>query len=298
MTGEIQAVLWALQSGEQASITRTVNGTPRIRRFLPPARLILLGAGHVARSLCRMAALLEYSVTVIDDRPEYADVAFFPDAACVRCEDFDAAIASLRLTQQDAVCIVARGHRESDACLRAVLRGRMPGYLGLLSVRRHLDGLLPQLRREGFPEEKLARLHAPMGLPIGARTSAEIAVSVCAELVQTHRSPAQTQDGAVLERQDAALPVLTALAGTESPRVMLLVLESEGVTPVQSGAIMALTGEGRCVGTVGGGYAEAAALARARELCGSGGCDLLRVALNPGSAQNLGWLTVYLEDIQ
>ena len=144
---------------------------------LPEERLIVLGAGHIALPVCEFAAKSGFSVTVIDDRPDFANRTRFPLAADVICDGFEHAIEGLRITPFDYVVIITRGHRHDADCLRAILPGEMPAYLGMIGSRRRTTGLLKMLEEEGFPAERLAKICTPIGLNIGAITPGEIAIS-------------------------------------------------------------------------------------------------------------------------
>ena len=121
----------AMEGGAPAELvlsTRDDRGVEKTytRAFLPPCRLILLGGGHVSQPLCRYAADLEFGVTVVDDRPSFANAVRFPEAGKVVCDAFDHAIAALAITKYDCVCVITRGHRHDAACLRVLLAGVRP----------------------------------------------------------------------------------------------------------------------------------------------------------------------------
>ena len=173
---EFRPILEELEAGRSAVLHRTVDGVEYTRLFRPRERLILLGGGHIAQPLCRMAAMLDFDVTVVDDRPDFAAASRFPEAAHTVCDAFAAAIAALKLRESDYVCVITRGHRWDADCLRQILSGAMPSYLGMIGSRRRVAGLMRLLKDEGHDAEKLAAIHAPIGLAIGAVTPAEIAV--------------------------------------------------------------------------------------------------------------------------
>lgn len=154
----------------------------------PPSELVIVGAGHIAVPLARAAHLLGYRVVVADDRPGHATFERFPDAARVVRVDFADPFADLPLARHSHLVLVTRGHRYDYECLRRVLLAdRRPAYIGMIGSRRRVRATLEALRREGIPRDRLATLHAPIGLDIGAQTPEEIAVSVAAELVLASR---------------------------------------------------------------------------------------------------------------
>lgn len=148
-------------------------------------RAVILGGGHVSQPLAQTLALLDYQVTVIDDRPEFGNSQRFPLAQVI-CQDFSRALAGLTLDEKTAVIIVTRGHRHDMDCLRAVL-SQAAGYVGMIGSSVKVGAALKLLREEGFDEAELARLRAPIGLDIGAQGPAEIALSIAAEVVSVFR---------------------------------------------------------------------------------------------------------------
>lgn len=287
-SAQFREILSRVCRGEEAALSLDADGQTVLRRFLPKPRLILLGGGHVAKALCAFASMLDFSVAVCDDRPAFANRERFPGAETVICDAFPAAIASLRIRGTDCVCVMTRGHRWDKECLDAVFSGPRPDYLGMVGSHRRSDGLRRTLLEEGRDPERVAALHAPVGLPIGAVTPEEIAVSICAQLI-AHRSTGRKPDeNGVLGESRADIPLLEFLAGPGEPRALLTVLSATGSTPAKPGAMMALDRLGAAVGTVGGGCAEAAAMARARRLIGTGRQEVFTVDLTAEDAEKEG----------
>ena len=111
MQETFRPILEEFEAGRSAVLHRTVDGVEYTRLFRPRERLILLGGGHIAQPLCRMAAMLDFDVTVVDDRPDFAAASRFPEAAHTVCDAFAAAIAALKLRESDYVCVITRGRR-------------------------------------------------------------------------------------------------------------------------------------------------------------------------------------------
>lgn len=154
----------------------------------PPPELVIVGAGHVARPLCRLGAMLGFRVTVLDDRPEFATRERFPEAAEVRQPRFDEPFRDVRINARTYLVLVTRGHKYDFEALRDVLhRPELPAYVGMIGSRRRTRAALEQLARDGIGDERLRAVHAPIGLDIGAETPEEIAVAVAAELVMALR---------------------------------------------------------------------------------------------------------------
>lgn len=280
--------LAAAEEGRVSSLSLTAGEQRYLRRFEPEERLILLGGGHIAVPLCKMASLLGFRVTVVDDRAVFANRARFPDAERVLCDGFAHGIDALAIRETDYICVITRGHRWDADCLRQILVGRYPSYLGMIGSKRRVTALLALLREEGCDAEKLAEIHTPIGLKIGAETPAEIAVSICAELVQHRRSRAAEAEEALLERTDTDLSLLRFVAEGKQPMALMTVVETRGSTPVESGAMMALDALGAMRGTVGGGCGEAEVMRAARRLIGSGGQTVLEVDMTNDVAEDEG----------
>lgn len=162
--------------------------TVYVEPHLPPAELVIVGAGHVARPLCRIGAMLGFRVTVLDDRPEFATRERFPEAAEVRAPRFDDPFRDVAITRRTYLVLVTRGHKYDFEALRDVLhRPELPAYVGMIGSRRRTRAALEQLARDGVGEERLRAVHAPIGLDIRAETPEEIAVAIGAELVMARR---------------------------------------------------------------------------------------------------------------
>ena len=146
--------------------------------MLPKERLIVLGGGHIALPVCEFASKCGFEVYVVDDRPAFANAPRFPWAAGVICDSFENGIEQLKITPYDFVVVITRGHRHDADCLRAILPGKQPAYLGMIGSRRRVRGLLDMLVEEGFSKENIERICTPIGLKIGAVTPEEIAVSI------------------------------------------------------------------------------------------------------------------------
>ena len=153
----------------------------------PPARMVIVGAGHIAIPLARMGAMLGMRIEVLDDRPEFAAPDRFPDARAVRVIDFRHPFADTALGPSDHVILVTRGHSFDYECLVRVLRmPAPPAYIGMIGSRRRVRATHEQLAREGFSAAEMKRVRAPVGLDLGGQTPAEIAVSVVAEVILFH----------------------------------------------------------------------------------------------------------------
>lgn len=150
-------------------------------------RALVLGAGHISQPLVELLHQIDYAVTVIDDRPDFANIVSFPKAERVICENFSIALGQIDCRVYSAIIIVTRGHRYDLDCLHSVLHCQVP-YLGMIGSRRRVNGILDRLAKEGVAEENISRLRAPIGLDIGAQTPSEIALSIVAEVLAVTRN--------------------------------------------------------------------------------------------------------------
>ncbi|MCI0410197.1 MAG: XdhC/CoxI family protein [Acidobacteria bacterium] len=201
LTGGSMVREYLLKEGDEPGCTGMICGG-RVRVHLqvelPPERLLIFGAGHVGAALAALTPALGFATTVLDDRPEFLEVGRFPGQ--VQLLRMGSGFSG-DLPPVDAstyVAIVTRCHRTDLEALRRVL-GTSAGYVGLIGSRRKVRVIVERLRREGFSESRLSGLRAPIGIPVGACTPEEIAVSIAAEMIQLRR-------GLVAPRS-ASLPV-------------------------------------------------------------------------------------------
>lgn len=282
MKQALQTILGQVRAGHMAQLTLTTAQGTYTRRFQPRERLILLGGGHIALQLCPLAARLGFSVTVVDDRAEYASPERFPKAEATLCGSFSEVVKALNPGEGDYVAIMTRGHRCDGDCLRALLNlTEFPGYVGMVASRSRGMDLLNQLRGEGFAPTRLERIHTPIGLAINALTVPEIAVSIAAELVQVRRTGTPRRGkGTTLTQTEVEKRVLEFAVEDPEPKALVVVLETRGSTPVKSGALLAVDRSLRSVGTIGGGCGESVCLRKARALVGTGEQKLLRLSMD------------------
>lgn len=152
-------------------------------------RLVVCGAGHVGASLAKLARLMGYRATLIDDRAEFVARERFPDRGIelVAAERWSEAVReAVGNGRGISVAIVTRGHSEDEQCLRAVMTVDAD-YVGLIGSKRRTNIVLQRLRESGAEEERLASVRAPVGLDIGAVTPEEVALAIMAEIVAVRR---------------------------------------------------------------------------------------------------------------
>lgn len=162
----------------------------------PPLELIVCGGGHVGQAVAQAGRFLNFNVTVIDDRADFASREKFPNAEIrLIADDFVAALRSLRITPATHIVIVTRGHRHDEICLHEVI-DKPARYIGMIGSRRRTTTIRERLKREGVAPELLRQVHAPIGLDIGALTPEEIALAILAEIVLVRRGGTGLPKGA------------------------------------------------------------------------------------------------------
>ena len=159
--------------------------------YVEPARpipqLVITGAGHVGRVLARSGRLLDFEVTVIDDRPEFVNSTNIPDADHCVVGDIGDSMGRLEIRPDTYIVIVNRGHRGDADALRQCI-GSDAAYIGMIGSKRKIEQMREKFLQEGWATaEQFDRVHAPIGLDIDAKTVEEIGISIAAELVAERR---------------------------------------------------------------------------------------------------------------
>jgi xanthine dehydrogenase accessory factor len=158
-----------------------------VEPVLPQPKLLLFGGGHISKSICRVAGLAGFGVTVIDDRESYANAERFPDAEATISGEYETLFPTLTVNAQTYIVIVTRGHRDDMRILRWAVT-EPARYIAMVGSKRKVISTVKELEKEGLARGLFENLHAPMGLNIGAVTPEEIAVSVVAEMIAVRRN--------------------------------------------------------------------------------------------------------------
>ena len=210
--------------------------------------LLICGGGHVSVPVAQLGVMLGYDVKVVDDREEFANPVRFAPGVETVCAPFGPYLAQTfpwEAYQDLSVVIVTRGHGADAVCLREAVKHDLT-YLGMIGSKRKNQAIFQLLLGKGVTQQALDRVHAPIGLDIGAQTPEEIAVAIAAQWIAT-RSSGQ---GSILP-QDLRSVLLSGAKG-----VMVTVVRKSGSAPRDVGARMFLRVDGTTVGTIGGGLAE------------------------------------------
>jgi xanthine dehydrogenase accessory factor len=157
-------------------------------RLQPAPRLVVCGAGHVGAALATLASFVGYQTTLIDDRAEFLERSRFPeDVELVVAGDWEEAVGvAVGNGRGVSVAVVTRGHNEDERCMNAVMRGNSD-YVGLIGSKRRTSIVIERLREKGATDEQLKKIHAPIGLDIGAVSPEEVALAIIAEIVAERR---------------------------------------------------------------------------------------------------------------
>jgi xanthine dehydrogenase accessory factor len=153
-------------------------------RIRPFPQLIIAGAGHIGKALAHLGRLLDFEVTVIDYRPEYAHVSHLPDADHIVVNDIGEAMKGLDPGPDTYCVIVTHGHQHDGEALKPLI-GSKAAYVGMIGSRHKVSVMKKEFIEKGWATpDQWDRIHAPIGLPIGSKTVQEIAFSIAAQLVQ------------------------------------------------------------------------------------------------------------------
>jgi xanthine dehydrogenase accessory factor len=153
---------------------------------LPQPVAFIFGAGHISKSLSKIASLAGFATVIVDDRESFARRERFPEADEIHAAEYEEVFPKLCVNESSYVIIATRGHKDDLRVLR--LAAATPArYVAMIGSRRKVIEIFKELEKDGVPAAALERIHAPMGLDIGAVTPEEIAVSVVAEMIAVRR---------------------------------------------------------------------------------------------------------------
>jgi len=157
-------------------------------RLQPAPRLVVCGAGHVGAALAKLGSFAGYQTTLIDDRAEFLERSrFSEDVKLVVANDWAEAVGNaIGNGHGVSVAVVTRGHNEDERCMNAVVLSN-PDYTGLIGSKRRTSIVIERLREKGATDEQLKKIHAPIGLDIGAVSPEEVALAIIAEIVAERR---------------------------------------------------------------------------------------------------------------
>lgn len=241
-----------LKNGQDVSVIRK-------EWFCPQPKLILCGGGHVSREVAAFAHRLDFSVTVIDDRTDAVTRERFPTAERI-CDSYE----NLGKYLEEDACyvVVTPDHKADLQCVSTILPTRYR-YLGMIGSRKKVASTIENLKNAGFTQEQIGSIFAPIGLPIGAVTPAEIALSILSQIIQEkNKTHAASADKSLLEVKESG--------------ILCIILEKHGSAPRGVGSMM-YVGQNKVLGSIGGGEPEFLAMCHAKE---NPSLDIREYALN------------------
>jgi xanthine dehydrogenase accessory factor len=159
-----------------------------VEPVIPQPRAFIFGAGHISKSLSKVAKLAGFETVIVDNREAFANRERFPEADEVHAGEYEDVFAKLAINPTSYIVIVTRGHRDDMRVLRWAVETPAK-YISMIGSKRKTISVVHELEREGMKREHFERIFAPMGLEIGAVTPEEIAVSVVAEMIAVRRAP-------------------------------------------------------------------------------------------------------------
>ncbi len=221
-------------------------------------KLVICGGGHVSIPVIKIAKMLGFSVTIIEDRLKYADNAKAAGADNIMLDDFSGALNKITGDQDTYFVIVTRGHRYDQDCLEEILK-KDNAYIGMIGSRARVKRVKELLKEKGYQDSMLEGVYSPIGLRIGAETPEEIAVSIMAEIIQV-KNQIKRGFGYPKEIIEAILDEKTA----EMPKILATIISRKGSAPREIGTKMLICKDGTTVGTIGGGCVEADICNKAR----------------------------------
>jgi len=158
-----------------------------VEPILPQPRAFIFGAGHISKSLSKIANMAGFATVIVDDRESFANRERFPEAGDVFAGEYEEIFPKLGVNETSYLIIVTRGHRDDMRVLRWAV-GAGARYVAMIGSKRKVVSVVKEIEKEGVSREAFDRIHAPMGLEIGAVTPEEIAVSVVAEMIAVRRN--------------------------------------------------------------------------------------------------------------
>lgn len=220
-------------------------------------QIVVCGGGHVSMPVIQIGLMLGCQVTVLEDRPKFADNARKAGATKVICAPFEEGLDRIEGNGDTYFVIVTRGHRYDQVCLEKIA-AKEHAYIGMIGSRRRVALVKKQLAEGGVDQRVLDQVYTPIGLDIGAETPAEIGVAIMAEIIEVKNKRKRTWGysreirQAVCDRQ-----------GHPGPKVMATIISRKGSAPQGIGVKMLVSADGTCVGTIGGGCMESSVMQKA-----------------------------------
>ena len=247
-------------------------------------QIVICGGGHVSIPVITLGVMMGCEVTVLEDRPLFADNARRAGATKVICAPFEEGLEQVKGNADTYFVIVTRGHRYDQICLEKIAR-KEHAYIGMIGSRRRTTLVKQILAEKGIDKNVLDSVYTPIGLDIGAETPVEIAVAIMAEIIEVKNKKKRTC-GYTKEIMQA---VLNPDSGSES-KVMATIVKRKGSAPQGVGIKMLVLRSGTCIGTIGGGCMEANIMQKALLMASGNGPEavICKVDMTGADAEEEG----------
>lgn len=211
-------------------------------------QMVICGGGHVSIPIIKMGRMLGFHITVLEDRPHFANLARQAGANSVICQSFQEGLKMVLGNEDTYFVIVTRGHRYDYECLEAIAK-KPHAYIGMIGSKRRVKLVKDSIIEAGADPEVIQNIYSPIGLNIGAETPEEIAISILAEIIEVKNK--------IKRIGDYSKEILQVIQNDFEEKVMVTIVDRKGSAPRKTGTKMLVLGDGRCVGSIGGGCAEA-----------------------------------------
>ena len=221
-------------------------------------KMVICGAGHVSMPVIRIAKMLGFRVTAIDDRTQFVQNALDNGADEGICSGFEEALANIPGDPDTFFIIVTRGHLSDSECLLSIVK-KPYAYIGMIGSHRKVGMVKQLLTEKGVPQDVIESVHTPIGLAIGAETPEEIAVAIMAEIIEVKNKT----------RKSTGIPaeIMEVLqSGKRGDVVLATIVSKKGSSPRSAGSRMLIAEDGSITETIGGGLAEARVIEKAAEM--------------------------------
>ena len=231
----------------------TINEGDYLSEFISTKlELVLCGGGHIGFAIYNIAQMLDWKVTIIEDRIEFCNKEKYPNANLL-IGKYDEEIKKIDLSNS-AVIIATRGHKFDKSCLEVALEKKKYRYLGMIGSKSKVastkKAILENIlnKKVDITEDELNAIYSPIGLDINAQTPEEIAIAIIAEIIKVTK---KNRNQIILDRK-----LLDKLSKEKSPFVVARIIEKHGSAPREQGSFLVVFSDGRTEGTVGGGAVE------------------------------------------
>ena len=219
--------------------------------------LVNCGGGHVSVPVINIGIMLGWKVTVLEDRPQFADHARNAGATEVICQPFEDALDQIEGDKDTYFVVLTRGHRYDQVCLEKIV-GKEHAYIGMIGSRRRSAMVKQNLIEKGCSQVVFGEIKSPIGVNIGAETPEEIGVAIMAEIIEV-KNQNKRDSGYPKDLLEAILDIVHT-----GKKMLATIITRKGSAPRNVGSKMLILEDGSCVGTIGGGCMEAEVLRKAR----------------------------------